>query len=100
MINPNNIDGLSMALALNTRMQETFFINRLGAIEEYNKLFAPRYGQKQIVLNDEEKQLIVSLPCTTLDEVYELLAGALDQAPSRQSAHYDRNYSSPISSAA
>jgi hypothetical protein len=78
LILENHINRLAGALALDSQMRKTFLANPLAAIEEYNTGFARRFGEKPIELNEEERDLVVSIKAVSIQEVYELLNNALE----------------------
>ncbi len=83
MISANNIDRLAIAIALNPQLQASFLVNRLDAIEAHNQSYARRYGEKPIVLNDAEQQLVTSVKADSLHQFYDGLAQILDDIQSR-----------------
>lgn len=73
MISESHINRLAGALALDSRFRNSFLINPLKALEEYNAGYARRSGERPIELSEEEEQLVVSLQADSVEEVYQLL---------------------------
>ena len=78
MISEMHINRLAGALALDSQFRSSFLANPLNSIEEYNAGFARRFGERPIELNDEERQLVVSLSVNSIEQVYELLDLAVE----------------------
>lgn len=80
-------------------LRSTFLADRSGAIENFNKDYALRYGEKPIELTDDEMSLVLSLPATSIEQFYEMLDSALTaqftrQKPNNGWSHSDRRESS------
>ncbi|HEX2910612.1 MAG TPA: hypothetical protein VH186_07370 [Chloroflexia bacterium] len=85
MIREVHIDRLAGALSANNRFRDAFLVNRLSAIEDYNRHYARRFGEKPIELNEEERQLVLTLRADSIQEVYETLALALENQAEKHS---------------
>ncbi|MDB5079870.1 MAG: hypothetical protein JWP00_1794 [Chloroflexi bacterium] len=79
MISQSTIDQLTVAIALDGQLRGEFMINRLEAIEAYNRGYARRFGESPILLNDEERRLVTSVPAGTIQQFYEAMAAVLEQ---------------------
>lgn len=84
MISATHIDRLAGALMLDSVLRNTFLADRLGAIENFNKNYAMRYGEKPIELSEDELSLVLSLPATSVEQFYEVLELAVTTQFSRQ----------------
>lgn len=84
MISTTHIDRLAGALLLDGVLRNTFLADRTGAIENFNKDYALRYGEKPIELSEDEMSLVLSLPATSIEQFYEMLDLALNAQFTRQ----------------
>ncbi len=70
MLSIQQLDKLAGAVVLDRNLGRTFIQNRLEAIDTYNCNFAARYGEKPIVLTEEEKELITSVLANDLPDFF------------------------------
>jgi hypothetical protein len=69
-----HLERLVGSLALDENFQRDFLQDPLGAIQRFNREFAPRYCQKPVVLTEDELKLITALKVTTIKEFITLVA--------------------------
>ncbi len=79
MISQSTIDQLTVAIAIDRQLRGEFMVNRLEAIEVYNRGYARRFGETPIVLNDEERRLVTSVTASSIQQFYEAMAEVLEQ---------------------
>ncbi len=79
MISQSTIDQLTVAIAIDRQLRGEFMVNRLEAIEAYNRGYARRFGETPIVLNDEERRLVTSVTASSIQQFYEAMAEVLEQ---------------------
>lgn len=79
MISQSTIDQLTVAIAIDRKLRGEFMVNRLEAIETYNCGYARRFGESPIMLNDEERRLVTSVPASSIQQFYEAMAAVLEQ---------------------
>ena len=88
MISLSTIDQLTVAIATDGQLRGEFMANRLEAIEAYNRGYARRFGERAIVLNDEERHLIATVPAGSIQQFYEAMAAVLEQI---EAAEFNQN---------
>jgi hypothetical protein len=88
MISLSTIDQLTVAIATDGQLRGEFMANRLGAIESYNRGYARRFGERPIMLNDDERHLISNVPASSIQQFYEAMAVVLEQI---EAAEFNQN---------
>jgi len=91
MISLSTIDQLTVAIAIDRQLRGDFMVNRLEAIEAYNRGYARRFGESPILLNDEERRLVASVPASSIQQFYEAMATVLEQVETAE--FYQGQYS-------
>lgn len=91
MISQSTIDQLTVAIAIDRKLRGEFMVNRLEAIETYNCGYARRFGESPIMLNDEERRLVTSVPASSIQQFYEAMAAVLEQVETAE--FYQGQYS-------
>ncbi len=84
MISLSTIDQLTVAIATDGQLRGEFMANRLGAIESYNRGYARRFGESPIMLSDEERRLVATVPAGSIQQFYEAIAAVLEQIEAAQ----------------
>jgi len=79
MISQSTIDQLTVAIAIDRQLRGEFMKNRMEAIEAYNRGYARRFGESPILLNDEERRLVTSVPASSIQQFYEAMAVVVEQ---------------------
>ncbi len=79
MISQSTIDRLTVAIAMDGQLRGDFMVNRLAAIEAYNRGYARRFGETPILLNEDERRLVTSVPAGSIQQFYEAMATVLEQ---------------------
>lgn len=76
MISRSRMDKLTGALMLDRIFRDSFLLDRVSAIRNYNVSYAQRFKERPIDLNDEELNLVLSLPADSIES----FVAALEQA--------------------
>lgn len=79
MISQSTLDQLTVAIAVDRQLRGEFMVNRLEAIEAYNRGYARRYGERPILLNEDERHLVTSVPASSIQQFYEAMATVVEQ---------------------
>jgi hypothetical protein len=79
MISTSTIDQLTVAIAIDRQLRGDFLKNRLEAIDGYNRGYARRFGESPIMLNEEERRLVTSVPASSIQQFYEAMAVVVER---------------------
>src|SRR5438874_12595623 len=90
MISQSRIDQLTVAIAVDRQLRGEFMKNRIEAIEAYNRGYARRFGESPILLNDEERRLVSSVPASSIQQFYEAMAVVVEHIET--AAFYQEQY--------
>lgn len=90
MISQSTIDRLTVAIAMDGQLRGEFMVNRLAAIEAYNRGYARRFGESPILLNEEERHLVTSVPAGSIQQFYEAMAVVMEQVEA--AVFYQKQY--------
>lgn len=82
MISTSTIDQLTVAIAIDRQLRGEFLTNRLEAIEGYNRGYARRFGESPILLNEEERRLVATVPANSIQQFYEAMAVVVERLES------------------
>ena len=69
-----HLDLLAGSLALDEQFRQDFSIDRIKAIQRFNREFATRYNQRPIELTEMEKRLVTSIKAKSVEEFIDLVA--------------------------